>query len=729
VEHDSWIEARGRSYRAEVGKDQGAIRERGPQGEKAYPLKYVMGGKNVLYFLTPVAGGRLQVLPLAFDARRKEWYDTAGSMVRHIPGIADSPIEWTDRALTFNSSCYNCHVSQLAKNYSLATDTYQTTWKEPGINCEACHGPGLQHVRAMLALKDKPVESSGIPPEKRQIPLEDRQILSENLQIIVTRQFTEEQTNSMCAPCHAKMNILTASCNPGDDFFDHYNIVCLEDRDFYPDGRDLGENFTYTLWLMSPCAASGQLDCLHCHTSSGRDKHAADPDKACAPCHEKHVADPAAHSHHKAESEGSRCVACHMPMTAFARMRRHDHTLLAPTPAATLKFQSPNACNICHEDKDAAWADAWVRKWYPRDYQAPLLERATLIDAARKEDWNLLGPMLSYVTGAKRDQVFAASLLRLLGRCQDPAKWPAFIQCLRDPSPLVRAAAAAGLGLASTEEARAALIEAAGDSRRVVRILAASSLARHPLKSFDEKGAARVARAFAEYEASMTCQPDDPAGHYNMGNYLQDRGDLAGAIARYDTALRLRPDFVPALVNKSMIHARAGNQEKAEAALREALHHEPGNAEASFNLGLLVAEQGRAADAEALLRAALKADPGFAEAAYNLAVLISVDRLDETIALCRKAVELRPEEPKYRYTLAFYSKEKGDTEGAMSALRELIERHPEHAEAYGLLGALYEEKGRTQEALQLYRTAAQSRDLPEDARTLFESKILALEGR
>jgi len=68
-------------------------------------------------------------------------------------------------------------------------------------------------------------------------------------------------------------------------------------------------------------------------------------------------------------------------------MRRHDHSMLPPAPAATLKFKSPNACNICHNDRDAQWADTWVRKWYPRDYQAPVLHRGSLIEAARSEDW------------------------------------------------------------------------------------------------------------------------------------------------------------------------------------------------------------------------------------------------------------------------------------------------------------------------------------------------------
>ena len=64
--------------------------------------------------------------------------------------------------------------------------------------------------------------------------------------------------------------------------------------------------------------------------------------------------DAAAHSHHPADSAGSRCVSCHMPMTEFARMRRSDHSMRPPAPSLTLAFDSPNACNLCHADETAA---------------------------------------------------------------------------------------------------------------------------------------------------------------------------------------------------------------------------------------------------------------------------------------------------------------------------------------------------------------------------------------
>ena len=136
-----------RKYRAEIGDGAGCVREIGPDGERQYPIVHVMGGKNVYYFLTPLERGRLQVLPVAYDVHKKAWYDMAASGVRHFPDRRDEALDWTDRMFTFNTTCFNCHVTELATNYDLATDTYHTTWAEPGISCESCHGPAGEHVR------------------------------------------------------------------------------------------------------------------------------------------------------------------------------------------------------------------------------------------------------------------------------------------------------------------------------------------------------------------------------------------------------------------------------------------------------------------------------------------------------------------------------------------------------------------------------------------------------
>ena len=43
------------------------------------------------------------------------WYDTTASMIRHAVGHSDEAVDWTDPLLTFNTSCWNCHVSQLSR--------------------------------------------------------------------------------------------------------------------------------------------------------------------------------------------------------------------------------------------------------------------------------------------------------------------------------------------------------------------------------------------------------------------------------------------------------------------------------------------------------------------------------------------------------------------------------------------------------------------------------------
>ena len=672
-------------YRADVTGDAGWVIELGPEGEKKYRIDHALGGKNVYYFLTTLDRGRLQTLPVAYDVNKKEWFDMAASGVRHFSGLTEEPLNWKEWPYTFNTACYGCHVSQISTNYDLRTETYRTVWREPGINCETCHGPAEEHIRVCETApkgtvpKDLKTKRGG-------------------------RDFSKEQNNATCSSCHAKAVVLTSSFKPGDRFFDHFDLVTLESPDYYPDGRDLGENYTYTSWMMSPCVKSGKLDCLHCHTSSGRYRF-KDEDKAnnaCMPCHKEKVESSSQHTFHKAGSPGNKCVSCHMPMTEFARMRRSDHSMLPPTPAATIAFKSPNACNLCHKDKTPQWADETVRKWRKRDYQAAILHRAGLIDAARKRDWERLPEMLAYIESKDRDDVFATSFIRLIAASQDPRVVPVLYSAMKAPSPIVRAAAVEALQNVSTRDASEAFVQAAGDECRLVRIRAAPSLAGHknlPLTDADRK---RVEAADKEYLDSILSRPDQWNSHFNLGNYYLDRGDSKQAVASYETALRMEPRGVLAMVNLAMAYARMGENPKAVDSLRNALNLAPENAAANFDMGLLRAEENDLQAAEEHLRAALKADPQMAQAAYNLCLTLAKDRLDEAMDFCGKAAGLRPDQPRYAYTLAFFQQQKGDLTAAESVLHELISKYPGYADAYLLLGGIYEKQGNRLEAGKVY---------------------------
>ena len=65
-------------------------------------------------------------------------------------------------------------------------------------------------------------------------------------------------------------------------------------------------------------------------------------------------------------------VICH-PEPTWWSIREHDHSMRIPRPDLSVKLGTPNACNGCHDDKDAAWALAQVSTWCgdtPTGFQA-----------------------------------------------------------------------------------------------------------------------------------------------------------------------------------------------------------------------------------------------------------------------------------------------------------------------------------------------------------------------
>jgi tetratricopeptide (TPR) repeat protein len=223
-------------------------------------------------------------------------------------------------------------------------------------------------------------------------------------------------------------------------------------------------------------------------------------------------------------------------------------------------------------------------------------------------------------------------------------------------------------------------------------------------------------------------RPDSWDSHYNLGNYYLGQNRPKEALAEYDEALKREPRAVLVLVNAAIADARLGETAKAEERLNEALKIAPDSAVARYNLGLLKAEQGDLPAAEKNLKRAFKTDPQLAAAAYNLCVITAKDRRAEALEWCATAVSLRPQDPKYAWTLAYYQRQGGDTASAVATLNRLIKQRPDYPDAWLLLADIHEKQGRKDEAATVYQRALNEKGIPLEARAHIQSRLDALQA-
>jgi len=85
---------------------------RGPGGKMGeFEVKYTFGVYPLQQYLIPFEGGRLQCLPIAWDARGKKWYH----LNPEAPVDPADWLYWTNAGQNWNGMCAECHSTNLKK--------------------------------------------------------------------------------------------------------------------------------------------------------------------------------------------------------------------------------------------------------------------------------------------------------------------------------------------------------------------------------------------------------------------------------------------------------------------------------------------------------------------------------------------------------------------------------------------------------------------------------------
>ena len=349
------------------GKDPNAIDVR---------MGMVTGSHHMQVFWLPGMMGNLQIgFPFAWLIEEKRWAPRNSLFIRN-PHSVISKENW-------NMNCIRCHTTGPKPKPNKKEQRFESEVADLGISCEACHGPGQQHVDRQLSL-------AKMTNEER-----TKAIASQPLSIIQPADLDHKRSTQVCGSCHGmkwfdKSENWTEkgfSYRPGDDLAKTTPIIqpskaneqdwlkpVLEnnpeilDDFFWEDGKIRVTGREYNGLLESPCHQRGTMSCVSCHSM-----HNSDPNdqlasgmrtnKACLQCHKEMGDNISAHTLHPVNSAGSNCYNCHMPHTSYGLLKAiRSHTIETPNIATTLKTGRPNACNLCHLDKTLDWTAEHLAK-------------------------------------------------------------------------------------------------------------------------------------------------------------------------------------------------------------------------------------------------------------------------------------------------------------------------------------------------------------------------------
>ena len=593
---------------------------------ETYSVDYTLGAKRLQGYLSTLPDGRIYVLPVFWQIATQRWVDW--KEVTPIPDGAHNIRQ------IWNANCFNCHATNIAQGYDVAAKHYQSTWTEMGIGCEACHGPGRQHVAIMETWEKNPEARPKYDPGN------SNKQLTDIFKTLTTRSAEPRRVYDTCAYCHGNKKNVFVGFKPGDRYEDYAMPFLLSDPipendlqgEFWPDGRPNRFNRPQALSL-SGCFKAGAIACTNCHLAHGSTNDFSlkvninagrSGDTLCTQCHTKSTYTTALkeHTFHAPDSNGSRCISCHMSDVNWRLMtRRRDHTFQAPVPENTAQFGIPNACTTCHDDRTPEWAAKQMNAWWKDDdRRAKATTLANTMYRAGSGDGTVLPDLATVALDRSQGFVLRASAADYIGRLIDESKnggkkraaaqsqtsfvdangrmndrpndrptdrmnappqvTPAIVNALigaaSDPEPTVRAAAVSSLAIiGDRQRVLPPIVARLVDQTRVVRAKAAEVLVGLGIVELPGAAGEALRKAQNEYIAGLDTFPDAASNHAAKAWLEAERGNVLVARDALEKATTVDPNYAFAWVVKGVLLVREGKFTDAVEMWKKARSIEP----------------------------------------------------------------------------------------------------------------------------------------------------------
>jgi serine/threonine protein kinase/tetratricopeptide (TPR) repeat protein len=222
-------------------------------------------------------------------------------------------------------------------------------------------------------------------------------------------------------------------------------------------------------------------------------------------------------------------------------------------------------------------------------------------------------------------------------------------------------------------------------------------------------------------------QPQNASEFYQNGGYYISVRSYDAAVRDLRRAVELQPEFPEAHNRLGRALLRKGQYGEAAESFRTAARQRGGDyPTAHYNLGFALQLQGKADEAIAAYNEAVKSSGGkYPDAHYQIGSLLltTPGRAGEAVEPLRKAIEQNGgRDPEAHFKLGVALAQQKDYQNAEAALREAIgQRGGDFAYAHYNLALLYEQTGRTAEAIGEFETFLRQAPRDENRRRVENS--------
>ncbi len=612
------------------------VKTDGEDGKLAdFEIAYTFGVYPLQQYMVKFPKGRIQVLDIAWDSRDKK---QGGQRWYHLHPddnvTAGDPLHWTGPNLNWNYMCADCHSTNLKKNYDHKTKRYATTWDVINVSCEACHGAGSKHL-AWTKNREHNISNSGflvsllhkgrewkIDPDTLNPVLHDANKTSRYSEIEV------------CAKCHSRRTQLDDTFKAGDKFHNHYLPTLLNENLYYNDGKIKDEVYVYNSFLQSKMHEAG-VTCTDCHNPHTLERK-AEGDKICFRCHKMDTYQAPSHHKHLKGSTGASCISCHMPARTYMGVdNRNDHSFRVPRPDLSIDNESPNACNLCHKDKNASWATDAMKEWYGKipkgkqDFSHALESlRANSADAPKS---------LYRVLMSDAPNIAKATVSTYLGNYPTKQTYTTTMQMLRNKDVSIRRSALQAMEAFPPKLRVKEIFKLLQDPMKTVRMEAARQLSSFPLGQLESTKRQILEEALTEYENILLFAVDRPETQLSLALLYTNKNEFAKAEEAYKEAIRLQIKLVPAYVNYSDFLDRQKRNQEAFEILTKGIEQIPTAGILHHSLGLWYIRSKEKEKANKSLKKAVELEANNSRFTYVYAVAIGGTNPKEAIKLLERS--------------------------------------------------------------------------------------------